>query len=252
MLDVIIVKTHFSAHLRQDIPIGARRIARLLSERIRRMKTHPEKNRPMTSRRDPVITVCQGEGDIQGKDDKILQAGIEYLHRLGGCVLHILPGEYTMRNALHMRPGVHIRGSGPATTLKKAPSVVASLIQDSDWFEARVRVDNPEGFSAGGGVMLRAYYDAGTFRMMVVRDTITAIEGDTLSLSRRLEHNMWPSLQATASTLFPLITAEYVNDITIENLVLDGNREHNEEINGNYAGGVFIQHCDRYTFRNVI
>ena len=30
-----------------------------------------------------------------------------------------------------------------------------------------------------------------------------------------------------------------MDDITVENLVLDGNREANEELNGNYVGGVF-------------
>ena len=34
-------------------------------------------NRPMRNRRDFVLTVGQTEGDLQGKDDKIIQAGIE-------------------------------------------------------------------------------------------------------------------------------------------------------------------------------
>jgi len=38
----------------------------------------------------------------------------------------------------------------------------------------------------------------------------------------------------------------------VESLVLDGNRSANEEINGNYAGGLFIQNCDRHTYLNVV
>ena len=37
----------------------------------------------------------------------------------------------------------------------------------------------------------------------------------------------------------------------VEDLVLDGNRDHNEHINGNFAGAVFIQHCNRWRFGNV-
>jgi hypothetical protein len=215
------------------------------------MPLDPTLNRPMTARREPVLTVGQNEGDLRGADDKILQAGVEYLHRLGGGVLRILPGEYLMHNALYLRPNLTVCGSGPDTVLKKAPSVVTPLLQDADWFEAAVRVAHPDGFAVGGGILLRAYYDGGAYPMIVVKDTITAMDGDVLFLSRRLEQNMWPGHRATASTLFPLITGEYVHGVTVENLTLDGDRAHNEELNGNYVGGVFIQHCDRWTFRNV-
>ena len=33
--------------------------------------------------------------------------------------------------------------------------------------------------------------------------------------------------------------------------LLDGNRDNNEHINGNFSGGVFIQSCNRWRFRNV-
>jgi parallel beta-helix repeat protein len=42
-----------------------------------------------------------------------------------------------------------------------------------------------------------------------------------------------------------------VNDVRIENIVLDGDREHNEEINGNYAGAIFMQWCDRVVIEGV-
>ncbi|MBM3263630.1 MAG: hypothetical protein FJY97_09450, partial [candidate division Zixibacteria bacterium] len=215
------------------------------------MTQDPTQNRPMTVRAAPSITIGPDTGDLRGTDDKVLQAGVEYLHRLGGGILRILPGEYTLRNALYLRPNLTIRGSGPDTVLKKAPSTTTRLLQDSDWYESRIRVENTEGFTPGAGIVLRCYYEGGAYPTMVLKDTITAIDGDTISLSHRLTQNMWPSRGATVSTLFALLTAEYVNDVTVENLVLDGNREHNEELNGNYVSGVFIQHCDRYMFRNV-
>lgn len=206
----------------------------------------------MTTRIEPTLTIGPDSGDLRGADDRVLQAGIEYLNRLNGGVLRLLPGVYTMRNALYLRPNITLQGSGPETVLKKAPSTVSPLIQESDWYESRVRVENPVGFSAGSGLLLRGYYEGGYLPMIVVKDTITAVEGDTLSLSKRLDYNFWPSKRATAATLYPLITAEYVDNVTIENLTLDGNRNENDAINGNYAGGVFLQHCDRYTLRNVI
>ncbi len=209
---------------------------------------NPKDNRSRTHLRHMELRVGPG-GDIQGTDDKALQAGVDYLHRLGGGRLHIQPGLYRMHNALYLRPGVHIVGSGAETVLQKEPSICSTLICDSDWYECQIRVANPTGFSAGCGIALRSQH-AGA--LQVIKDTVTAVEGDVLHLSRRLEKNTWLSEGATAATLFPILTAEWVDGIVVENLVLDGQRDANEELNGNYVGGVFLQHCDRYQFRDVV
>ena len=209
----------------------------------------PRENRSRTAAGGLTLNVGPENADLTGTDDKVLQAGLDYLHRLGGGTLAIHAGEYLMRNALYLRPGVAIRGAGENTVLKKAPSCCTPLATDSDWYETQVRVADPSGFSPGCGIMLRSTREN---RLEVVKDTVTRIEGQTLHLSRRLEKNAWLEDSATAATVFPLLTAERVDDVLVEDLVLYGNRVENEEINGNYAGGVFIQHCNRHTFRNVV
>ena len=37
----------------------------------------------------------------------------------------------------------------------------------------------------------------------------------------------------------------------VRDLVLDGNRQQNEHINGNFSGAVFIQQCNRFQFVHV-
>jgi len=208
-------------------------------------------NRPMRNRQDLVMTVGQTEGDLQGNDDKVIQAGIEYLHRLGGGTLKILPGVYNLRNAIYLHPNITLRGSGEETILRKTASVVTALVRDSDWFEYGVQIADTKGFTQGGGVMLRSKTGPGEWQFDVLRATITAIEGDVIFLDRLTEENFWLEKDATAATVFPILTAENVDDVAIEDIVLDGNRDENEHINGNFAGGVFIQHCNRWSFRNV-
>ena len=208
-----------------------------------------KENRSRTVPGALTLSVGHKDADLVGADDKALQAGLDYLHRLGGGTLEIRAGEYTMRNALYLRPGITIRGAGEDTVLKKTPSSCTPLDCDSDWYEAQVRVEDPSGFTPGCGIMLRSTRDT---RLEVIKDTVTKIDGQTLYLSRRMEKNAWLEDGATAATLFPILTAEWVDNVTVENLVLDGNRAQSDEINGNYAGGVFIQHCDRHTYRNVV
>ncbi len=208
-------------------------------------------NRPMRNRQNLVLTVGQTEGDLQGDDDKVIQAGIEYLHRLGGGTLKVLPGVYNLRNAIYLRPNITLRGSGEETILRKAGSVVTALARDSDWFEYGVQVADAKGFVPGGGIMLRSKTGDGDWQYDVLRATVTAIEGDVIFLDRLTEENFWLEKDATAATIFPILTAENVDNVVVENIVLDGNRDENEHINGNFAGAVFIQHCNRWSFENV-
>ena len=209
-------------------------------------------NRPMRNPQALVLTIGQTEGDMQGKDDKTIQAGIEYLNRVGGGTLHILPGAYNLRNAIYLRPNITLRGSGENTVLRKAGSVVTPLSRDSDWFEYGVQVNDVKGFVPGGGIMLRAKTGTGDWQYDVLRATITAIQGDVLFLDRLTKENFWLEQNATAATIFPILTAENVDNVVVEDIVLDGNRDENEHINGNFAGAVFIQHCNGWCFKNVI
>jgi hypothetical protein len=41
------------------------------------------------------------------------------------------------------------------------------------------------------------------------------------------------------------------NDVTVEDIVLDGNRDENGLAGSDFSGAVFIQNRDRWSFRNV-
>ena len=209
-------------------------------------------NRPMRSSPALTLTVGQTEGDLRGTDDKIIQAGIDYLNRLGGGTLRLLPGVYLLQNALYLGSSITFRGSGEDTILKKAPSVETELIHDSDWFEYGASVKDVRGFEPGGGIMLRSSTGPGAWQYDVLQATIMAVQENTVFVDKLLRKNFWTGKQATAATIFPLITADHAHDVRVEDLVLEGNRGENAHINGNFAGAVFIQECHRWRFENVI
>lgn len=213
--------------------------------------THdPRDNRTRALPRQLTLRVGPG-GDIEGSDDRALQAAADTLGRLGGGTLEVLPGTYTMRNALFLHSGMTLRGHGDDTILRKARGVSTPLTRESDWYEYGITVEDPSLFRPGDGILLRTFDDKGV-RRDVVRDTVVAVEGHDLFLHRRPEKNFWLDASSTAATLHPILTAaEGVCDVCVEDLVLDGNKADNEEIDGNYAGGVFLQQCHRFTFRRV-
>ncbi|RQV96565.1 hypothetical protein EH221_04740 [bacterium] len=204
---------------------------------------------PLREQKNLMLTVGQNEGDLQGRDDKIIQAGIEYLNRMGGGTLRILPGIYQLRNSIHLRPNITLCGSGEETILKKSAGVATPLKRESDWFEYGVQLNDPTGFFPGGGIILRAQPKDGELNVLLA--TITKVEEDFVFLDRRTQKNFWVNENANASTIFPILTAENVDHVIIKNLVLDGNKSQNEYLNGNYTGAVFIQYCNDWNFNNV-
>jgi len=78
-----------------------------------------------------------------------------------------------------------------------------------------------------------------------------ARSNNRFKLDRALRENFWLEGETTVATLFPILSGEEISDVAIENLVLDGNKEQNDNLNGNYAGCIFCQDCSRITVRGV-
>lgn len=196
------------------------------------------------------LTVGTRTGDLVGSDEKVLQAAVDAVARLGGGTVRIGPGTYRLRNAVYLASHVRLQGSGADTVLVKEPSVKTKLRFDSDWYDQEITLADPAGFRVGDGVCLRARKpDEGG--AVVLKRTLVARTGNRFKLDRSLRENLWLMAEATASTLFPLLSGEFVSDIAIEGLTLDGNRANNENLDGNYAGCIFLQDCRDIAIRRV-
>ena len=210
-------------------------------------------NRPMRDHKELLVTVGQGECDFQGNDDKIIQAAIDYVNRLGGGCVQVGEGFYTLKNTIYLRSNITLRGMGEKTVLKKCGSVVTPLTHDADFIEYGVKVEDVKGFEPGGAIALKSTKRKGG-GMNVMLGTVVAIEGNTIFFEKQAGLDFWLVGDATASTIFPVITIDGIEDVVLEDIVLDGNRDENQYIknNGDYVGGVFMQQSNRCTFKNVV
>lgn len=199
------------------------------------------------------LTVTVGPRDAQlvGTDDKVIQAAVDYVARLGGGTVHIRPGTYRLRNAVYLASGVRLLGSGADSVLVKEPSRTTRLAADSDWYDQEITLTDASGFQVGDGVCLQARnLDAGN-SLTVAKRTLVARSGNRFKLDRALRENFWQKGDATVSSLFPILSGDNIRDVVLENLTLDGNRAKNDNLNGNYAGCIFLQDCNRITIRRV-
>jgi parallel beta-helix repeat protein len=188
----------------------------------------------------PRIAVGVREGNLRGTDNRVLQAAVDYIAKLGGGVVEIGAGEYQMRDALHLAPHVTIRGQGAKTILRKARAHASVLTLDGDYGEEQVTLKDPEGFEVGDGV---AVWDknAGGFHTTVAR--ITGKNGNTFSISSPLNADCLVDSNARAATVFPIISGYHVEGLRVENLTLEGNKGENVHLNGCRGGGIFLYRC---------
>lgn len=196
------------------------------------------------------ITVGNRSGDLVGNNEKVLQAAVDSVARLGGGTVRVLPGVFRLRNAVHLASKVRLLGSGSDSVLIKGPSVSTTLAADSDWFDQEITLKDASGFRVGDGICLQTKnpHHGGTD---VYKGTLIARSGNRFKLSKALRKNFWLMGDSRISTLFPILNCEFVEDVVIENITLDGNKARNENLNGNYAGGIFAQDCSRLSFRGV-
>jgi hypothetical protein len=196
------------------------------------------------------ITVGPQKADLAGTTEKVVQAAVDSIARWGGGTVKILPGTYRFRNAVYLQNKVRILGSGLDSVILKEPSASAKLSQDSDWFDQEITFADPKGFQVGDGICLRVK-NTSTGGTEVIKRTLVARNGNRFKLDTGLRKNVWLMGEPKVESLFPLFSGENIADVTIENIALDGDKANSGNLDGNYAGCIWMQDCNRLTFRKV-
>lgn len=197
------------------------------------------------------LTVGNEKGDLRGLDQRVIQAAVDTVSRMGGGTVQLLPGTFRLRNAVYLCPNLRLLGAGPDTVLIKEASAATKLAADSDWYDQEITLADGKDFRVGDGVCLRAKnpHPGG---QTVLKRTLVARSGNRFKLDKGLRENLWASGNPTAATLFPILSGEFIANVVIENIALDGNRANNDELDGNYAGCIFLQDCSDISIRKVV
>jgi parallel beta-helix repeat protein len=194
------------------------------------------------------IRVGIDAGDLQGNDQRALQAAVDYVAQLGGGTVRIGPGRFELRNALRLRDNVAVIGTPGETILAACEGISTALAADGDANERQITVADASGLRIGDGVAIQDRTSGG---FEVTTATLVSQTGpQTFQLSAPLYLDYLVSQQATAKLTFPVIGGWNVKNVVVEGLTIDGNRDKAELLNGCRGGGIYLFECENVTIRH--
>ena len=239
---------------------GGITVGRLLEGAAPSASEHPiPVTNPRATSGDPIepnwaerltLTVGPEKADLVGSNEKVVQAAVDWVARFGGGTVKVLPGTYRFRNAVYMQSNVRILGSGPDSVMIKEPSVEAKLADDSDWYDQEITFADARGFELGDGICIRVK-DPDKGELKVIKRTLVARNGKRFKLDRALREDVFLQGEPKVESLFPLFSGENIADVSFENITLDGNKANNGNLDGNWAGCIWMQDCIRILMRQV-
>lgn len=198
----------------------------------------------------PAIRIRVGieNADIIGNDNRALQAAVDYVGNLGGGTVEIGPGEYLMRDSLHLRSRVTVRGAGKQTVLKKDREYRTPLAADGDYGEFAITVEDTTGFAVGRGVYVASKRQRNFHGVCA---TILNARENYFTLSRHMNADILMSDEGYAATIYPVISGYKIRDAVVENLTIDGNRSQNPTtIDGCRTAGIYLYRGDGCVIRD--
>ena len=196
----------------------------------------------------PHITVGDDTCTLPGFTNTHIQAAVDRLAWLGGGIVELSAGTFHMADSLHLRTGVRVVGQGDDTVLHKNPMKQARITSFLGYGHHDLIVDEPDRFELGEGVLIG---DAKAVGFYQGTGTLVARQGSTWFIDRPHPHDFRQESDAFVKTLFALVSAVDVTDAGVERLVIDGNPEHNDTMNGCRGAGFFAHRAHRIAVREV-
>ncbi len=187
-------------------------------------------------------------GDLTGNTNFVIQAAIDYLSYIGGGTVKLDEGVYNIDSAIHMRSNVTLEGTPGKTVLRKGREIQSPLLADADLHERKVVVKDPDLFEPGQTIIIKFPDRPNGFNDTVA--VITAKDGNILYLDREMYYTKLLKDNPVAATNFPVISAYDCSNVTIRDIIIDGNKEENSYADGCRNGGIYFFGCSDMTIEN--
>jgi hypothetical protein len=198
---------------------------------------------------DQIITVGGPGADVPGFTSEAIQIALNAVKARGGGIVKLNPGTFKIIGPVRLSDNTSLIGSGETTILQKCDGFKTSFVIDADWGMLKAVVKDASGFKIGMGIQL---YDSGHNQGWdVTTAVITDIQDKTIYFDNRTVNDYVASLDGTISNSFSIIEAVDAENVRIVDLVIEGNKDKNEYLNGCRGGGIYIHKSSNCIVENV-
>jgi parallel beta-helix repeat protein len=184
------------------------------------------------------VTVGGPGADLAGFDSKSIQLAVDALKARGGGVVKLNPGTFQIIGPVHLYSNIILEGAGPATVLEKSDGFRTQFVIDADYGMLKVTVKDASGFEVGSGIQL--FDDSNKQGWNVTTAVVRSIDENTLYIDKPTKHDYIASKNGVISNAFPVVEGIDVENVRIANLLVEGNGDTNDYINGCVGGGVYL------------
>jgi len=188
-----------------------------------------------------------GKGKYVGATSAVLQKAVDDAAAAGGGTVEIPAGTFEMVDALHLRSGVRVVGQGAQTVLRKRPSVSSAIADYLGYGHYEITLEQPDLFEPGMGVLV---LDNNAMGFYTTTATLLEREGNAFFIDKMLNHDYDPDQGGRVVSIFPLVAGQWVEDVAVLNLTLDGAGDP-ERMNGCRGAGVFLLQAHTATVEGV-
>jgi parallel beta-helix repeat protein len=198
---------------------------------------------------EQVITVGGLNADIPGFSSEAIQIALDAVMTRGGGTVKLNPGRYDIIAPVRVPSNTALIGSGKETILQKCDGFRTNFVIDADWGMQKAVVKDASGFKIGMAVQL--WDDEHKDGWDVTTAVITDIDGNVIYFNNRTVNDYIASLNGVVSNGCSIMEAVDAENVTIADLVVEGNKKTNDYINGCRGGGVYIHKSKNCRIENV-
>ncbi len=198
--------------------------------------------------RELVLTAGGRDADVSGFNNQSIQFAIDAVAKTGGMV-KLNPGTYEIVAPIQLKANVNLVGSGESTLLKKVAGVQTKFIQDADYGELKLTVENADGFEIGMKVQVTDSENSSCWNVSTAY--ISDIVDSVIYIDKGLIRDYRSDKNGLISNTSSVVEAIEASNSSISNLTIDGSREKNFFADGCNSAGILILRSKNVTVDNV-
>lgn len=199
---------------------------------------------------EQVITVGGSDADIPAFTSRAIQIALHAIRERGGGVVKLNPGTFQIIGPVRLSSNISLVGSGKSTILKKCDGFKTSFVTDADWGMLKAEVKDVSGFQKGMGIQL--YDDKHNQGWDVTTAVITDIQDRVIYFDNHTVNDYLADLNGTITNGCSILEVFASENVTIADLVIEGNKSTNDYLNGCRGGGIYMYQSKNCTVENVL